>query len=378
LGEARVRLYVVNLANGRDRYIHSAVDDRFDQVLTSFCPDVVHVGHLNHLSTSVIKRASDRGIPVIFTLHDYWLMCPRGQFLQTNIGKHQWKLCDGQDDRKCSISCYSRYHAGSAETEIADVEYWTVWVGERMQHVRQMANLVDAFIAPSEYLRAKFVDDFGLDQGKVVSLDYGFDRSRLSGRSRVREDEFVFGYIGTHTVAKGMDVLIGAFGALKGHAKLRIWGRENPQVTPSLRELAALLPGDARSRLEWCGEYTNQDIVRDVFNRVDAVVVPSIWEENSPLVIHEAQQARVPVITAHLGGMAEYVKHGVNGLLFAPRDKDDLTLQMQALVDDPGLAVRLGKRGYLKSASFDVPSIEEHVKAMEEIYGAARAQVVQG
>jgi hypothetical protein len=57
--------------------------------------------------------------------------------------------------------------------------------------------------------------------------------------------------------------------------------------------------------------------------------VPSVWVENSPLVIHEAQQARVPVITADAGGMAEYVHHEVNGLLFAHRDPAALAEQMQ-------------------------------------------------
>ena len=116
------------------------------------------------------------------------------------------------------------------------------------------------------------------------------------------------------------------------------------------------------------GEYRNQDIVPDVFNRCDAIVVPSIWAENSPLVIHEAQQARVPVITADYGGMAEYVHHEVNGLLFAHRDPESLSCQMQRLADDPELAMRLGSRGYLQSADGNVPDIRDHALAVEQIY----------
>ena len=56
--------------------------------------------------------------------------------------------------------------------------------------------------------------------------------------------------------------------------------------------------------VEWLEEYRNESLVTDVFNRCDCIVVPSIWDENSPLVIHEAQQARLPVITAEHGGMA--------------------------------------------------------------------------
>ena len=91
------------------------------------------------------------------------------------------------------------------------------------------------------------------------------------------------------------------------------------------------------------GEYRNQDIVPDVFNRCDAIVVPSIWAENSPLVIHEAQQARVPVITADYGGMAEYVHQEVNGLLFAHRDPESLSRQMQRLAERPGTGETAGR-----------------------------------
>jgi MoaA/NifB/PqqE/SkfB family radical SAM enzyme len=105
-----------------------------------------------------------------------------------------------------------------------------------------------------------------------------------------------------------------------------------------------------------------------VFNRVDAIVVPSIWAENSPLVIHEAQQARVPVVTADVGGMAEYVAHDVNGLLFRHRDVNSLTGAMALLSGDQARAHRLGERGYLSSTSGDVPAMRDHAIAVEHLY----------
>lgn len=104
-------------------------------------------------------------------------------------------------------------------------------------------------------------------------------------------------------------------------ARLRIWGRPNAESTPALKALCEGFPQTIRERISWEGEYANEQIVPRVFNHVDAIVVPSIWLENSPLVIHEAQQARVPVITADAGGMAEFVQHEVNGLLFHHRDQ---------------------------------------------------------
>ena len=74
--DARVALHVVNNPRNRDRYLEPGIDRRFAETLDRVRPDVVHVGHLNHLSTSLPAAAAARSIPVVYTLHDYWLMCP--------------------------------------------------------------------------------------------------------------------------------------------------------------------------------------------------------------------------------------------------------------------------------------------------------------
>lgn len=385
--DPRISLHLVNVARSRDRYRHAAVDQRFAEVCDRIKPDVVHVGHLNHLSTSLIMEAAAREIPVVYTLHDYWLMCPRGQFMQMHPAdpSELWAACDGQEDHKCAERCYARYFSGSPAEQEQDTAYWTSWVERRMRHVREVVDRVDLFIAPARYLFERYRDEFGLPERKLVYLDYGFDLKRFRSRQRVVTEPFAFGYIGTHIPAKGIHLLIAAFGKLRGDCRLRIWGRPRGQDTESLRALAASLPGEQAQRVEWLPEYRNQDIMGDVFDRVDAIVVPSVWVENSPLVIHEALQARVPVITADTGGMAEYVHHEVNGLLFKHRDADALAAQMQRLLDQPALAGTLGSRGYVQSERGDIPSIEQHVAAIEQIYtdvtrrrDSARLQPLRG
>lgn len=368
--DSRIRLHLVNNPRNKDRYRLAIIDQRFAEVLERVEPDVVHIGHLNHLSTSLVREAASRAIPIVYTLHDYWLMCPRGQFMQmfpvdpTEL----WAACDGQDDRKCAERCYARYFAGDPDGSAADVEHWTGWVGRRMAHVRQMTDLVDLFVAPARYLHDRYRDEFGLPARKLVYLDYGFDRARMAGRARAPGEPFTFGYIGTHIPAKGIHQLIRAFGALSGDSRLRIWGRPRGQDTAALKAIAAGLGDGVADRIEWMPEYRNQDIVPDVFDRVDAIVVPSVWVENSPLVIHEAQQARVPVITADAGGMAEYVRHEVNGLLFAHRQTAALAEQMQRFVDDPAWAADLGEQGYLFSDDGQIPAVDAHVRAIEGLY----------
>lgn len=374
--DSRITVHLVNNPRFKDRYRADGLDRRFADLLDRVKPDLVHVGHLNHLSTSLLQEAARRGVPIVYTLHDYWLMCPRGQFIQMfpEDSADLWQACDGQDNRKCAERCYARYFSGAPDEAEADVAYWTDWVYRRMRHVREMSELVDMFIAPARYLLDRYHTAFGLPENKLVHLDYGFARERMAGRLRLAGEPFTFGYIGTHIPAKGIHDLIRAFGQLEGNARLRIWGRPRGQETEALKAIAASLSESVARRIEWLSEYRNQEIAADVFSRCDAIVVPSVWVENSPLVIHEAQQARVPVITADAGGMAEYVAHEVNGLLFKHRSASSLASQMQRFVDDPGFAARLGARGYLYSESGDIPDIGEHVEQIETLYAQVLAR----
>lgn len=367
--EPRIKIHLVNNSRHRDRYRLAVVDQRFAEVLDSFQPDLVHIGHLNHLSTSLVAEAKRRDIPVVYTLHDYWLMCPRGQFMQMHSADDNlWAACDGQENRKCATQCYARYFSGADEEREQDITYWESWVERRMAHVRSVVEQVDLFISPAQYLKQRYEHDFGLPAAKSVYLDYGFDRARMAGRQRIAGEPFTFGYIGTHIPAKGIHQLIQAFGRLKGDCRLRIWGRDRGQDSRALRAITATLPADKQTCVIWMPEYKNQQIAQDVFSHTDVIVTPSVWVENSPLVIHEAQQSRVPVITADTGGMSEYVEHEVNGLLYTHRDIAGLATQMQRLLDNPAFARELGARGYLFSEDGEIPAIDQHIVDLEALY----------
>lgn len=367
--DPRILLHLVNipLTKYRYKFINKQVDERFRKILEEFKPDIVHFGHLNHLSLSLPSIVSQLTIPSVFTLHDFWLICPRGRFIQRN-SKEILSLCDGQENRKCAEQCYSGYFTGDNGLSESDLSYWKNWIANRMKHTKAVITNIDHFIAPSKFLLQKFVEDFSIPENKITYLDYGFDLTRLKNRKRKTENNFVFGYIGTHTPEKGIDLLLKAFAETNLDVKLRIWGKERPE-TKELEAISNRLPDVIKANIEWMGGYRNENIVKDVFNKVDAIVVPSIWGENSPLVIHEAQQLRIPVITSNYGGMAEYVKDGINGLLFEHRNYKSLSEKLKILAQDSELYKKLIKKGYLYSNDGQIPSTEEHIKEVEKVYG---------
>jgi len=361
-----IPVHLVNHARSNTRFQNDEIDSVFESVIDSVQPQIVHFGHLNHLSMGLPSVASKHGIPTVFTLHDFWMMCPRGQFLQWGLTSDEpWALCDGQENTKCATHCFNRFVEGIEVS--SELQHWKSWVGNRMQASRDACDSVDLFIAPSRQLMHRHIVEFGLLEEKIGYLDYGFDLNRLQGRIRDIEEPFVFGYIGRHHPSKGIHHLIDAFGQIKGDSILRIWGRPQGQLTQSLhrRSESDDIP---QSRIEWLPEYNNEDIVSEVFNRCDCIVVPSIWGENSPLVIHEAQQCRVPVITANHGGMGEYVKDGINGLTHHHRDAVDLRIKMQTAIENPESFSDFGSTGYLFSDDGQIPSKKIHAASMINHY----------
>jgi len=361
-----IPVHLINHARSNARFQNDAIDKEFKDLIDSIKPDIIHFGHLNHLSMSLPKVAKQAGVSTLFTLHDFMFMCPRGQFLQWGLSKNSpWELCSGQNNAKCAEKCFNRFIEGiDVEQELQN---WEKWVENRMALSREASRNIDLFLSPSRRLMKRHIEEFGIPEERIIYLDYGFDHTRLKGRVRTNEQKFVFGYIGRHHPSKGIHHLIDAFAHLNGDPILRIWGRSEGQLSKSLARKTQEFE-NLSERVEWMPEYDNQNIVKDVFDNCDCIVVPSIWDENSPLVIHEAQQCEVPVITAKHGGMGEYVQNDVNGYTFIHRDIESLEKAMQKAFDNPRKIIELGKKGYLYSTDGKIPSIIDHAKSIISQY----------
>jgi glycosyltransferase involved in cell wall biosynthesis len=223
-----------------------------------------------------------------------------------------------------------------------------------------MLDKVDLFLAPSHFLRETFLR-VGLPAEKIRYSDNGMNLKLFAGFQRTPSDRLRFGFTGILIPSKGVHVLVEAFNGIDpAQASLHIWGMDLPydgyeHYGQELRQRAT------NPSIHFMGPYANTDVAR-VLAEIDVLVVPSIWYENSPLTIHEAFLSRTPVIATDLGGMAEYVQHSVNGLLFAPRGVADLRAKMQQVLDDPLLLDRL------RQGIGTFKSIEENAAELEEIY----------
>jgi glycosyltransferase involved in cell wall biosynthesis len=345
-----------------DTYRNDAIAQKFGEYLDEIKPDVVHFGHVTCLSTTCVTEAKRRGIRIVFTLHDYWFICPRGQFIRRDLS-----VSDAPDDINC-VRCmaYQLNIVGGGEavtrvfekfkpdlsgkrtlgarfgkmvadrTTRAFFSTQTAAIGQirqRTAHVREVLAQVDRFIAPSHFLRDKFLS-FGIPASKITYADYGFDASLFAESARQPSEKIRFGYIGTLIPTKGIHVMINAFNRIADpRAELNIWGTfigyEGMNDYGEYIESLAKNPN-----IHFKGAYHNKEIGK-VLGAMDMLIVPSIWFENSPLTIHEAFFAGVPVLGSRIGGIAELVKEGKGGMNFTVGDDVDLARRITEVLKRP-------------------------------------------
>ena len=314
-----------------EKFFDDNIDKLFEEYLLQVKPDIVHIGHLSHLSTNIIKIVKSYNIPIVYTIHDFWLFCIRGQMVN-----YKGELCESPSIEKCMVcsGCYT------INRKIVEKVF---------KHMKESIDMIDLFISPSYTLRDFFIKQ-GVLEDKIKYLKYGFDKSKIKYKRKFfnKNSKIRFGFMGRVIPTKGIKVLVEAFEYLKNQ-KLYIYGSIGSQKRFLERE-----------NIIFKGAYNN-DNINEVLQNIDVLIVPSTWYENSPLVIQEAFLAGVPVITSNIGGMAELINNE-NGFTFKVADSKDLKRVILDIVNNPEIL------NNLKDCRNDVVNIKDDAKEIIKIY----------
>lgn len=327
-----------------DKYLNPEIDRLFREFMEMEKPDIVHIGHLSHLSTNLVKIAKDEfHVPVVYTLHDFWLHCFRGQLITPAN-----TICRGPGDDRCMECVRQKFKTSESPDSFARYR----------KHMLSVIDSVDLFIAPSRH-----VEDFFRSQGvpphRIVFARYGFETDLVLAKEKKfsKDSPITFGFMGRVIPVKGIDLLIRAFSAIPGNnSRLLVFGNAGSS-TPFLERLG-------NDRVQFRGGYCNRDI-SNVLSEIDVLVAPSLWYEVSPLVIQEAFLAGIPVITTAIGGMAELVTDGINGFTIPPGDQKALETVMKSVITNPEIL------NSLKPLRESVVPIGKHGDVIRSIYRRA-------
>jgi glycosyltransferase involved in cell wall biosynthesis len=329
-------------------------------------PDIFHLisGYL--ISGRALRVARQMDIPTVVTLTDFWFLCRRismlrsdGQISTLPIRAAICAQCLGEEQRRYRL--LGRIAPGlmnifwrSRTKQIRNIEARTIFL-------HQTLNQVDAIISPSQFLRSMFIEA-GINAKRIIFSRQGRDFPGVISQLTEKEPSagLRVGYNGQIAELKGVHTLIeAARRVLTPQLTVKIYGDTErfPAYTAKLRRL---IGHDARIKL--AGVYRGQDDLGWVFRDLDVIVAPSVWYENSPNAILEAFVYRTPVVVSDLGGMAELVRDGENGLKFKPGDANDLARQLRRLLDEPGLLARL------QAGIEPVKSLSQEMDELEGIY----------
>lgn len=294
---------------------------RFNALLEEFRPDVIHLNLVHRQITFSILDAPylrGRHVPVVYTAHDYVLVCPSCTMLDGG-----GRVCDDCLPGSFAPCVRKRcVKASRAKSALAAAE-------ARFLRLHGSYRKIDRIIAPSDFMRGKLLDG-GFPPGQVVTMqnpagDQVLEAAR-SREDRTNRESPYFLFFGRLSGEKGIDVLVDAFLAVAGDLpgwRLVIAG-EGP-ARASIEARAA--GGPLGARVELVGFKSGGELERLV-SGASFAVVSSRWRDNMPFSIVEAFAAGTPVIGSGIGGIPELVAEGETGLLCEPGDARSLASRL--------------------------------------------------
>ena len=304
------------------------------QLVCDLQPQVISVHQIMHLGVDLILRLRDwcPQARIVYTLHEFLLLCPFNGQLKTREGLY----CQGPTPLGCR-QCLPRI---SSELLLL-----------RSARIQLLIDQVDCFISPSRVVKDCFVA-WGIAPERIEVIANCLADLQPEPPSLLRDESAlhsVFGFFGNCSEAKGLDLVLEAMLGLvrrQGEARLVVHGPVQrlieegiPRRDPYAIKLQHLL-AQLGDHVSCPGPYRQEEIPR-LMGRVGWVLMASRWLENAPVVIQEALACRRPLLVPALGGMAEHVRNGLDGLHFSPDSSASLQEQMERACLDPDIWIKL-------------------------------------
>jgi len=321
------------------------------KTIFEFKPDIIHIHNLFFIaSPSVLYAASKHGIPVVFTLHNYRLICANALLMRNN------EVCELCMHKKFPLSGirYKCYRNSAAESALV-----TTITGIH-KLINTWKNKISAFIMLNEFSRSKLLNSSLQIPAEKMITKPNFVRDSGEG-NELRENFFLFA--GRIVKEKGVHVLAQAFAAMPEN-KIVIIG-DGPEKNLLQEKF------EPYKNISFTGQMDKQ-LVSEYMKRCKAFICPSIWYEGAPLTIIEAFAAGTPVIASRLGAMAESITDGFNGLHFTAGNTEDLCEKVRLFIketENNSMFYKNARQTYLEKYHEDI-----HYNAILNIYENAIAK----
>ncbi|MFM2359452.1 MAG: hypothetical protein RLY16_1445 [Bacteroidota bacterium] len=320
---------------------------KLDKLLNEEQISFAHLQNVHHYITpSIVEMLHKRGIKIIWTLHDFKIICPENSFISN--GKICEKCIDGSFYHCATNTCKKKSFLASSLASFEAYYY----------HKKKTYTKVDKFLCPSNFLLNKF-KEFGFKEEQLSLAHSCYDISLVDDYIKTHpmqpsKEKYVL-YIGRLEQIKGVHTLIEA--VIDTPIQLKIIGTGSQE--PCLKDKAA-----GHSNIEFLG-FKNKQEVFELTRNAAFVVCPSICYENLPFSVIETFLFSVPVIGAKIGGIPELVINEKTGLLFEAGNANHLCEKMRYLWNNESIATELGKNA--RKHAYEMVNYATHWKKIESI-----------
>ncbi len=325
--ESKFKVFPVETMNSRLKS-HFCWDSHAAKIASGILragrPDILHLHRFNSLSLSLIKAARELNIPTVFSVYDYWCLCPRTTGLDSS-----GRVCRDFQGRHC-LFC----NQGAAGKR--------VFIRKNILALRRRVfnyflNKLDAVIVLSDSCRKDLLD-FGI-KGNIVKLPLPLEAGGIPRGHCDEESVFFAGWLYAH---KGLHILIEAMAKVKEEIpKIRLYVAETGVDGVYKNTIAGLINkyglGDT---VIFLGKKTHSQ-TQALLEKAGVVCVPEQWPNPYPIVITEAMLKARPVVASSIGGIPELITDGENGLLADPGNPRDFADKIIRLLKDKEFAVGL-------------------------------------
>ncbi len=312
------------------------------RIVARECPEILHAH--NWLVHSILPIKSWSRAPLVVTLHDYSLVCPKKRFM------YQTRPCDGPGF-KCLACAGDHYGIAKGIPTVAGNRLISIWEKKAVDMFLPVSHSVAAGNGLSESgVPYQVIPNFVADETGALSSETSSYLAQLPCPGYLL-------YVGDLTDDKGTGILLRAYEKLKNAPPLVLIGRNHLSDYRLPRNVVALK--------SW-----PHDAVMAAWRQSSLALVPSVWQEPFGLVAIEAMSAGRPVIASNTGGLADSVVDGETGLLVPPGDADALAAAIERLLNDVPLQECMGQAGKRRSSEFRssviVPRIEQVYRKLVE------------
>ncbi len=324
--------------------------EQFADLLKRYEPTVVHFHHYAHMGIEMLKVVKDvlPQAKILFTLHEYMAICfNNGQMVKNN----STKLCYESNTVDCSM-CFP---------EKSSADFFM-----RKQYLQSMFEYVDKFISPSHFLIDRY-KAWGIPEEKMIMIENGQPASHGTDPRPLAKNEKRgrFAFFGQINPFKGVDVLLEGFAALSDDIRkqvhLDIHGANLHLQEESFQEKIKELLDELEGVVTLHGSYESHEMPR-LLKECDWMIIPSIWWENSPMVIQEAYNHGRPIISSDIGGMAEKIIDGETGLHFRKGSSQSLAKTIERAMSN--VQWEALHKSIVKPLLIN-DCVEEHIKVIE-------------